>query len=108
MMPRPIHDEYLLDYAAGAAPEAVSVLVASHLELCPAARATLARLEAVGGVYLEQLPPAGLSPATIEAVFAKLDSTRSVCPRRSPPISPRAGSTRCNGARQAAASKKRC
>jgi putative transcriptional regulator len=75
MMPRPIHDEYLLDYAAGAAPEAVSVLVASHLELCPAARATLARLEAVGGVYLEQLPPAGLSPATIEAVFAKLDST---------------------------------
>jgi putative transcriptional regulator len=71
--PRPIADEWLLDFASGAAPEAVSVLVAAHLELCPEARATLARLDAVGGALLEELPPAGLSPASIEAVFARLD-----------------------------------
>ncbi len=74
LSPRPLADEWLLDYAAGSAPEAVSVLVAAHLELCPEARATLARLEAVGGAMLEDLPPAGLSPASIEAVFAKLDA----------------------------------
>jgi putative transcriptional regulator len=71
--PRPIADEWLLDFASGSAPEAVSVLVAAHLELCPQARATLARLDAVGGALLEELPPAGLSPSSIEAVFAKLD-----------------------------------
>jgi putative transcriptional regulator len=88
MNPRPIQDEYLLDYAAGSAPEAVSVLVAAHLELCPAARATLARLEAVGGQLLEDLPPAGLSPATIEAVFARLDATPQDAPRKSAPAMP--------------------
>lgn len=71
--PNPIADEWLLDYASGSAPEAVCVLVAAHLELCPAARETLARLEAVGGALLEELPPVGLSPASIEAMFAKLD-----------------------------------
>jgi putative transcriptional regulator len=71
--PRAIADEWLLDYASGSAPEAVSVLVAAHLEMCAAARDTLARLEAVGGVLLDELPPAGLSPASIETVFAKLD-----------------------------------
>jgi putative transcriptional regulator len=96
--PRPIADEWLLDYASGAAPEAVSVLVAAHLELCPAARATLARLEAVGGALLEELPPAGLSPASIELVFAKLDglaqdkpapaAARSVLPRALAPYVP--------------------
>ncbi|MCM0021631.1 MAG: ChrR family anti-sigma-E factor [Tagaea sp.] len=85
--PRPIADEWLLDFAAGSAPEAVSVLVAAHLELCPAARATLARLDAVGGALLEDLPPAGLSPASIEAVFAKLDGLVQEVPP-SPPLAP--------------------
>jgi putative transcriptional regulator len=90
--PRPIADEWLLDYASGAAPEAVSVLVAAHLELCAAARATLARLEAVGGALLEDLPPAGLSPAGIETVFAKLDGIAQEKPAQAaaPSILPRA------------------
>lgn len=83
--PNPISDEWLLDYASGSAPEAVSVLVAAHLELCPAARETLARLEAVGGALLEELPPVGLSPAGIEAVFAKLDGLAQDAPVPAPP-----------------------
>lgn len=85
--PRPIADEWLLDYAAGSAPEAVSVLVAAHLELCAQARATLARLEAVGGALLEELPPAGLSPASIETVFAKLDGLAQETPAPAAPSS---------------------
>jgi putative transcriptional regulator len=84
LAPWPIADEWLLDYASGSAPEAVSVLVASHLELCAEARATLARLEAVGGALLEELPPAGLSPASIEAVFARLDGLAQEAPPRAP------------------------
>lgn len=96
--PRPIADEWLLDFASGSAPEAVSVLVAAHLELCPEARATLARLDAVGGALLEELPPAGLSPSSIEAVFARLDglvqeapparATRTGLPRALAPYLP--------------------
>ena len=56
--PRPIADEWLIDRAAGAAPEPVSVLVEAHLSMCPEARATAARLDAVGGALLERIEPA--------------------------------------------------
>ena len=39
--PRPVHhptDEFLLDYAAGALGEPKSLLVATHLSMCPACR----------------------------------------------------------------------
>jgi len=50
-------DERLLEYASGAAPEPIALLVATHLALCPACRHVTAELEAVGGALLETLPP---------------------------------------------------
>jgi putative transcriptional regulator len=52
-----VSEELLTAYAAGAAPEAIALFVASHASLCAACRARLADEEAVGGVLLGALPP---------------------------------------------------
>jgi putative transcriptional regulator len=73
---RPSHhpeDDALLDYAAGAASQAASVMIASHLALCPACRAEVARLEALGGAMLEDLPPTPLAASDIDSLLARLD-----------------------------------
>ncbi len=72
--PRPIADEWLIDRAAGAAPEPVSVLVEAHLSMCPEARATAARLDAVGGALLERIEPAALSAGALDRALAALDA----------------------------------
>lgn len=63
----------LMDYAAGALPEAVSLMVATHLSYCPECQAEVRRLEAVGGALLEALPPTPVSTG-LDAIFAKLDA----------------------------------
>jgi len=45
-------EELLLAHAAGVAPEAVSLLVATHLTLCPTCREQCDDLDAIGGVLL--------------------------------------------------------
>ena len=68
-----IGEELLLDYAAGATTEAMSLLIASHLALCPMCRAQLAELELVGGAMLDALPGDDDDDAGLEAVLARLD-----------------------------------
>lgn len=80
---RPSHhpaDDALLDYAAGAASEAASVMIASHLALCPACRAEVARLEALGGAMLEDLPPTPLAAADLDSLLARLDALDADAP----------------------------
>ncbi|WP_332308091.1 zf-HC2 domain-containing protein, partial [Elstera litoralis] len=50
-------ESLLIDYAAGTLPEAISLLVATHLTYCPTCRKEMAALEAVGGAMLDSLPP---------------------------------------------------
>jgi len=69
----PISDEYLLDYAAGAAPEPIALLVASHAALNPDSRATLGRLEAAGGALLEDIEPAAVAESALDRLLARLD-----------------------------------
>lgn len=71
--PRALADEWLVDYAAGAAPEAVAVLLNAHLSLCPEARATVTRLDAVGGLMLDRIEPAALAPDALDRMLARLD-----------------------------------
>jgi len=78
--PRSLTDEWLLDHAAGTAPEAVAVLLRAHLSLCPEARATAARLEAVGGALLDGLAPAAMAPGALDAVLARLDAPAPAAP----------------------------
>lgn len=66
-------ESVLMDYAAGSLPEAQSLVVASHLALCPECRRSVTRFEAIGGAMLEQLPEETVADAAIEAMLARLD-----------------------------------
>jgi putative transcriptional regulator len=61
-------------YAAGSLDEASSVLVASHLALCPSCRAEVRRMEALGGEMLEDVGTASVSVNSFDAVMARLES----------------------------------
>jgi putative transcriptional regulator len=63
----------LLDYASGAAPEPVALLVATHLALCPGCRRRVAELEAVGGALLEALPPEPVKDDSFARLLARLE-----------------------------------
>jgi putative transcriptional regulator len=74
--------ETLLGYAAGSLDEASSVLVATHLALCPRCRAEVRRLETVGGALTGSLEPVALAPDALAAVLARLDEPEA--PARRP------------------------
>ena len=57
-----VSGDLLLAYGAGALDEATSILVATHLALCPQCRAGLALAEAIGGAMMESATT-GTAPA---------------------------------------------
>ena len=61
-------------YAAGSAAEPVSLLVATHLALCPACRHDVERMEALGGTLLDGLDTAPLDKDLALRVMDRLDS----------------------------------
>lgn len=65
-------EELLLDYASGAADEALALIVATHLCFCQECRKTVALAEAAGGALLEETAP--LKDGALEATLALLDS----------------------------------
>lgn len=67
-------DETLVGYAAGNLGAGLRLVVDVHLESCPHCREQIRRFEAAGGALLESLPPAQVSAALIEKVFARIDS----------------------------------
>lgn len=70
-------DELLLSYASGASDEAVSLVVATHLALCPQCRSAVAEAEAVGGIMLEQENTVPLSDGALSSVLSRLDDEAS-------------------------------
>jgi len=77
-----MHDETLLAYAAGNLGEAESVLVASHLSLCPVCRARVLVAETVGGVLLDDIAPEPVSGASLTAILDKLDAPQTTAPAK--------------------------
>jgi putative transcriptional regulator len=84
-MPRPIAsptyhpgDERLADYASGALPEPMALLVATHLALCPRCRRVAAELEAVGGALLEGLPPEPMASDSLQRVLARIEQPPAI------------------------------
>lgn len=61
--------EALADYAAGAASEAESLIIATHLALCPACREHVAAFEAVGGALVDEIEPASLSDSAMDRML---------------------------------------
>jgi len=78
----------LMDYAAGTAREPVAVLVATHLALCPACRAEVARLEALGGALLEEAAPEPLSDAALARALSNLDAASGSAGESTPRAAP--------------------
>jgi putative transcriptional regulator len=87
--------EYLIDYAAGSASEAISVLIATHMALCPQCRASVANLEALGGQMFEaesaEVAPLPMPPvldAPLSADPYSVGPSQEPAPNRSAPIRP--------------------
>ncbi|HEY8696335.1 MAG TPA: ChrR family anti-sigma-E factor [Rhizomicrobium sp.] len=66
-------EELLIAYAAGASDEAVSLIVATHLALCPDCRREVANAESAGGALLEDMQPVHLSDAALPRVLSRLN-----------------------------------
>ncbi|QDL99425.1 histidine kinase [Rhodopseudomonas palustris] len=66
-----ISDDLLLSYAAGTLDEASSLLVATHLALCPHCRIRAAAADALGGQMLDALPAAEVTPDLWRNVVAR-------------------------------------
>ncbi len=68
-----IGDETLAAYAAGNLDRALSVVVASHLTLCPSCRSRLEQVEEIGGLLLDELEPMKVSSDGLDLIMARLD-----------------------------------
>ena len=74
MIPHQPSDALLLDYASGAAAEPVSLLVATHLTLCPESREKVAAYEAIGGMLIEEAKETDSVPDALrDRVLSSLD-----------------------------------
>lgn len=63
----------LFSYAAGSLSQGMALVVACHLSMCPECRNKVEAQEAVGGSLLEDLQPADVSDASLDAMLAMLD-----------------------------------
>jgi len=81
----------LFAYGGGALSEGLSLVVATHLALCPTCRRTVAEIEAVGGSLLDDLPPSVLAIDSLDHVMDRLDQPANrLTPPARPLSSPRA------------------
>ena len=67
------NDALLLDYASGAASEPMSLLVATHLALCPSCRRKVADYEAIGGALVSNCGSEKISRELKSETLASLD-----------------------------------
>lgn len=66
-------DDLLWSYASGSLDEPSSILIATHLSLCPVCRGVVAKAEGVGGELFEDIAPADVSASSLDSVLARLD-----------------------------------
>lgn len=74
--------EALMAYAAGSLPEPQSVLIATHLSLCPECRKVAAEMDVVGGALLDRLEPAEIEADALDRLMIRLDEPM---PAEAPP-----------------------
>ena len=65
--------DFLTAHAAGILPVAQSACVSAHLTYCEKCRRSNAQLQAIGGVFFEQLAPTPVSESVLDNVLARLD-----------------------------------
>jgi len=69
-----IGDDLILAYGTGETDEATSLLIATHLALCPICRKVLETAESLGGAMLEAATEAEVRDADLQAVLDRVDS----------------------------------
>ena len=79
-----ISNDILLSYSAGTLDEASSLLVATHLALCPHCRARAGSADSLGGYLLESLEATPVSPGMMASVLSQVRS-EVAAPRPKPP-----------------------
>jgi putative transcriptional regulator len=79
-------EDLLFDYATGALSQPWSVLVATHLTLCPSCRAEAARLDAVGGAVMDEARAAPLAGGALAELMARIDSNETIAVSSMPPL----------------------
>src|SRR6185437_7787825 len=77
--------ELLVAYAAGGSDEPVSLIVATHLALCPDCRREVTNAEHAGGMLLDDLAPAPLSDSVLTSVMARLNGAEAKPASARPP-----------------------
>ncbi len=65
-------DALLMGYAAGALPEAFSLVVATHISLCDDCRVRASAYDALGGSVLDEAPGIALADDSLEATLARI------------------------------------
>ena len=73
-------DDILFAYAAGSQEEPLSLLVATHLALCPGCRSDVERLEEVGGIVFDTQESQALSSGSVDRILARLDDVEAQVP----------------------------
>jgi putative transcriptional regulator len=76
-----LNDELLLRYATGQTDEGVSLIVATHLALCPQCRRGVTDAEAVGGAMLEDEKSVPLDSDALRSVLSRLDTAPAAKPQ---------------------------
>ena len=66
-------EDMLLEYATGSMNEQASVLIATHLALCPMCREKVRAMESVGGALIDEIEPALVGSDARQNVMAMLD-----------------------------------
>jgi putative transcriptional regulator len=79
-----VRNDLLLSYSSGSLDEASSLLVATHLALCPHCRARNAQADSLGGYLLDSLEATPVSADMIDAVLAQVRNDGS-SPGNTPP-----------------------
>ncbi|MBS29164.1 MAG: transcriptional regulator [Alphaproteobacteria bacterium] len=97
-------EDILLAYAAGDLPESWSLLVATHIALCPVCRADVSTAEAIGGSLLADETPAVLSSDALAATLMRVQADDTAVEAESaahdhatPPILPQPLRGYCGG-----------
>ena len=71
-----ISDDLILAYATGELDEATSLLVATHMALCPTCRHSLEMGEALGGALLESETSESVSDGELLSIFDRIDTAK--------------------------------
>jgi putative transcriptional regulator len=83
-------EELFLAYAAGDLGEAWSLLIATHLALCPVCRGAVRDAEAIGGALIDELVPETLAGDALEKTLARA-AAAEVMPAAAPKRGGRGG-----------------